>query len=632
MKQTRKKKPTSAKHFVAVDGEAIDGKYVLLGTSHPSYCLEDKQGIKTDDALDFLWRLGSNRHLRKKRTSFVGFYFSYDVEMICRDLPDKIKRRLFHPRMILTKQGTFKKDRIFYKDYELTYIKRKYFSIRRKGTPQNGITIFDVCGFFVGQGSFIKVLQQMLIDVPDEIISGKAERGAFTWENYQNIKRYNQIECEKLCELMHRILEMTEKQGLTPRRWYGSSAIANLALRKWKINEYMRRTVEENMSGYFWDGITRAYFGGRIEAFKLGSFKNVHTYDVNSAYPSAIMELPKTRHNRFIYTRSYKKGFAIWHVRYDFNRTRSNTKRIGVLPFRTKEGSIKFPLVGEGWYWNPEIEMALKVAPQCVDVIEGYYLESTHEKTPFKEIIPQLYKARVAYKKKNDLTQWIIKILLNALYGKFAQKVGRADFKNFIWSGWITSHTRAKLREAIIGKEQHIIAFATDGIYSLAKLPSLQGKLSEKIGEWDYTPYKRATVLMSGVYLLEGEKIKTGQRGFSELSQWHDILEQLNTKRKVKINIKVFVGFNMAFNFPLEYGEHYLKFVEKVKELNPANLTKRKYFTRTIKDWTTDYCESEPIKKLSGMSEPIKTAIDFVEDTDLIFGDDESAMIWSIKE
>jgi len=623
----RQKKEKLPKSFVAIDGESINNSYVLLGTSHPSYCLENKSGITSDEALEFLWSLGNNRHLRKNRSVFVGFYFSYDVEMICRNLPTNIKRRLFKPRSILdTKTGTFKKDRVFYKDWELTYIKRKYFSIRRKGKQQNGITIFDVCGFFIGQGSFIKVLQKMKIDVPIEIIAGKAGRSNFSWNNYQDIKKYNEIECQLLVQLMNRIYEMTELQGITPRRWYGSSALANFFLRKHNISDFMRRTVEEKSSGYFWEAITSGYFGGRIEAFKLGSFSNVHSYDINSAYPSAIMELPTTRENRFIYTRRFRKGFAIWHVKFHFRN-----QHIGILPFRMQDGSIKFPLQGEGWYWNPEIEIAKKLCPEGVQVIEGYYLQDTSRPTPFKTLIPELYRARQEYKKEDDLTQWIIKILLNALYGKFAQKVGRADFKNFVWAGWITSHTRAKLRAAIIGKENHIIAFATDGIYSLQNLPQL--KQSSALGKWDYSEYEKATVLMSGVYLLEGKQgIKTGSRGFSDLCAWSEILNQLNQRKKAEILITLFVGFNMAYNFQLEYGDSYLKFVERTKELNPRNLTKRKYLISQIKDWKTDYCESEPIKKLAGISKPINTGIDFVTDDDLIFSDESDEILWMLRE
>lgn len=625
-----------SKNFIALDGEAIDGKYVLLGTSHPSYCLENKQGITTDEALDFLFRLGHNRHIRKARTSFVGYFFSYDVEMICRDLPDNIKRRLFNPRNILIstgeKKGTLKKDRVFYKDYELTYIKRKYFSVKRRDKTY-GITVYDASGFFTGfpSRSFIAVLKQLNIEVPREIEQGKKERSYFAWNNYQDIKEYNRIECQKLVELMHKIYDMADSQNLVPRRWYGSSAIGNLALRKWKISDFMRRTVQENMSGYFWDAITRAYFGGRIEAFKLGTFQNIFAYDICSAYPHAITLLPSTRENHFVYTQKFRKGFGIWRVRFRFPKSIN----IGLFPFRMSDGSIKFPLSGEGYYWNPEVELALKHWPKCIDIIDGYYIQDSKKPTPFKTLFPRLYEARKKYKQAGNLNHYIIKIVLNSIYGKFAQKVGRADFKNFTWAGWITSYTRARLREVIIGNEKSIIAFSTDGIYSLKPLKI---KLSQNLGGWEKSEFNRGTILMSGVYLLEGEgKPKTGERGYKELSDWNGILQQLNDNRRKKekgasVVVKLFVGWNMADNFPEEYGPHYLKFVEKEKLLNPYGLTKRKYHATDIQDWTNDYCESEPIGQLSGVSNPIKTIQDYLDDDDLIFTENGDEMLWIVKE
>lgn len=631
-------KPSSI-NFIGLDGESIDDKYVLLGTSHPSYCLENKSGITTLEAFDFLFRLGHNRHLRKQSTIFVGYFFSYDVEMICRDLPKNIKRRLFNPRTILIKRGKdkgkFKKDRVIWKDYELTYIKRKYFSVRKRGEKGNfyGITVYDVSGFFTGfpSRSFVSVLSQMRIEVPQEVIEGKRERGAFDWQRYPAIKEYNRIECEKLVELMHKIHAMTEAVGLTPRRWYGSSAVANNALRQWNIRDYMRRTVQENLSPYFWDAITRAYFGGRIEAFKLGSFKNVYSYDICSAYPHAISLLPSTRDNHFIYRQRFVKGFGIWHVRFKFPAK----IRVGVFPFRLTDGSIKFPLSGAGWYWNPEVETALKHWPDCVDVVEGYTIEDPKKETPFWTLFPALYERRKKYKKEGNLNYQIIKIVLNSSYGKFAQKVGRADFKNFTWAGWITSYTRARLREAIIGKEKDIVAFSTDGIYSLSPLKL---KLSDKLGGWEAAEYHRGTILMSGVYLLEGEgKPKTGERGYKALSDWDGILQQLNDNRRKKekgatVIVRLFVGFNMADNFPEEYGGHYLKFVEKEKTLNPYALSKRKYNTKDIEDWTGDSCDSEPIGHLTGISNPIKTAQEFLDEDDIIFTESEDEILWILKE
>lgn len=586
-------------NFVALDGEAIKGKYVLLGTSIPGKFLENQNGIKTNRALDWLWSLGNNRHLRKNHTIFVAFFFSYDVEMILRDLPKRKKIILF------------KTNEVIHRDYKIKYIRRKFFSIRRNGQTSNGITIYDSCGFFIGQGGFIKVLQAFYIKVPNEIIKGKIARSGFTWQQYPKIKRYNFSECEKLVELMNKVYELCATIDLIPRRWYGSSALAATALRKWKIDKVSFRTSEDNTPAHFYDAITRAYFGGRIEAFKLGSFLQIFSYDINSAYPFEISRLPITKGNYWFHSDKYiPENVGVWHIKFCFPKSES----IGFFPYRMKDGSIKFPLQGEGWYWNPEIDVALKWFPECVEVIEGYFLLE-NEPTLMSQTIPELYRQRLNYSNQGKLSEkWIIKILLNAMYGKFAQKVGRADFKNFCYAGLITSGTRAKLREAVIGNEKHIITFATDGIYSQKKLNLNH---SNQLGGWSFTKYKRGSVIQSGIHLMEetSGKIRTKQRGYANPIAWNDILQQLNKSGKLKIEIQIFVGFMLAWNFPNEFGKDYLKFVTRIKEVNPCNRNgKRLYNLSKIKDWRKDSCDSKPIARLDGISYPIKTVVQISEE------------------
>ncbi|HEV7738614.1 MAG TPA: DNA polymerase [Chlamydiales bacterium] len=610
----RKHKP----YFVALDGEAINGKYVLLGTSLPDRTLENREGIRTDEALEFLVRLGSNRHLRAKSAVFVGFFFAYDIEMLFRDLSDRQKNELFHSQQVE------------YKGYIIKAIKKKFLSIRKKsdktylnrktGKEQkgntNGITIYDCAGFFPGM-SFIKVCKQILGYNSDELTEGKASRSTFSWEEYNSVKSYNALECQLLVKVMNKVYEMLDREGLNINRYYGSSAVANYALRKWKIGEEMRRTVEEKMTPHIWEALTCAYFGGRIEALKLGTFKNVFAYDINSAYPAEIARLWS---NKGIWTYAsdfVNEPFSVWHIEFKFPKSTA----FGCFPFREKTGAIKYPLQGRGWYWFPEIEYAMKRYPGSVKFIEGYY-HLENKLTTLASVIPNLYKKRQQYKAKGDISEYILKITLNALYGKFAQKVGSSDYRNFVWAGYITSATRAKLLRATNGHEKSIIAFATDGIYSKVKLNDLP--LSKELGEWSFEKYKKAHIIMSGVYLLttEDKERKTGERGFKYLI-WDKVLADLTAKGKSQIKSQIFVGFNLAFNFPNQYRGKYLTFIPETKTINPGNLDKRKYKVSQIKDWTKDSCNSEPILFCRDSdSAPISTVVDSIPDADLIYQDE----------
>src|SRR3972149_1043957 len=123
---------STIRNFVGLDGESIDDKYVLLGTSLSNKCLENRQGIRSIEALDWLYHLGRMNDRKNRHQTFVGFHFSYDVEMLMRDLPTRTKLLLFHAQ------------KTEYKGYYLHYCKRKFLRIRYHKCK--GITIYDTCG------------------------------------------------------------------------------------------------------------------------------------------------------------------------------------------------------------------------------------------------------------------------------------------------------------------------------------------------------------------------------------------------------------------------------------------------------------------------------------------------------
>ncbi|MFH7820757.1 hypothetical protein, partial [Neobacillus thermocopriae] len=68
-----------------------------------------------------------------------------------------------------------------------------------------------------------------------------------------------------------------------------------------------------------------AYFGGRIEQLKLGTFPKVFAYDINSAYPTGITKLPQCVHswqkvkwNPEKFKEPYYY-FSVWKVTYDYD-------------------------------------------------------------------------------------------------------------------------------------------------------------------------------------------------------------------------------------------------------------------------------------------------------------------------
>ena len=82
--------------------------------------------------------------------------------------------------------------------------------------------------------------------------------------------------------------------------------------------------------------------------------------------------------------------------------------------------------------------------------------------------IRQCFNYRASLPKKDARGQ-VIKLGINSIYGKFAQRIGRAGKPPKFASPWyaaaITAGTQRQLIEAALTKPDAIVAFATDGIY-----------------------------------------------------------------------------------------------------------------------------------------------------------------------
>jgi len=122
-----------------------------------------------------------------------------------------------------------------------------------------------------------------------------------------------------------------------------------------------------------------------------------------------------------------------------------------------------------------------------------------------------VYDERARAKARGDGAEHALKLGLNSLYGKLAQRVGARVVDNVIipppffdlaGAGWITSTVRAQLYRAAMQSPDAIIMLATDGIYSRAPL-DLPDTGEKKLGEWTAEVHTGATIVQSGVYILD---------------------------------------------------------------------------------------------------------------------------------
>lgn len=532
--------------FIAWDGEGItppDEKvqnFVLFGNSAGFSVSAYK--LATQECLDLI--LATERMF--PRAIHVGFAFGYDTEMMLCDLSIKHLQ-------ILRAKGYVK-----WRGYRIEYRRGKWLQIG--GRDENGekvsARIWDVFSFF--GTSFLKTIEEYLGTDNETLTfvkSGKDARRSFTYADLDNfIKPYWQAELRLTVDLMNALRDRLYAAGLKIRQWHGPGAIASYALRNNGIAQHMDKEIPESVNR----AAQYAYAGGRFELFKLGRANTpVYSYDIRSAYPAAIATLPSLADGEWKHVTNPTAvvSFGVYRIRFSHSQLMTDKP----MPFfyRDERCAVHFPNGVEGWYWSPEAAIATHLHGDA-KIIEGWEFTDNGER-PFSWIT-DVYNRRAQWKREGNPAQIALKLLMNSMYGKMAQRVGweakgrPPTWHQLEWAGYITSSTRAKLFHAMMLAYQRnsLLGVETDGIFSTAPLPL---NIGPDLGQWELTEYEDMIYLQSGFYwkLIDG-KWQGKYRGFDKGSVTpEDALSALQTWKPWTKEQGIIVGQTTRFQTMGQY-------------------------------------------------------------------------------
>lgn len=510
-------------HFIVWDGEGYDVKgrheYIYLcaydGQEHKE--MLRPQGIRTQEAFTFLvetariYRYGIH----------VVYGASYDSNMLLRDVDVETLRKLHTD------------GHAEWRHWSIRYAARKYLYIQDTGTGK-GIMLWDSIGFF--QMSFMDALQTWLGVLDKDIKRGKAKRSTFKEKNLDFIIKYCKRELVLFEQLMQQLWESLNSAGIKLNRWDGAGAVAAGYLSKFQIKSFSGdREWQISRSEYT---IARhGYSGGRIELFRPGDHQRpIYVYDINSAYPTAIADLPQFSGIERC-SRSDCRDIvrnAIYHIHYRHTSWGGIGRcQIGPFAHRNKLGSIMYPPEVENWVWGPEMQVAMSdpVIAASTEILEHYHIVTDGSK-PFWWV-PEIYRERRRRKDAipYDPSEKAMKLGLNSLYGKLAQQKGwHAEepsviptWHNLYWAGLVTSATRAEILRAILQRPNAIIACETDSVFSTEPLDL---SLGDGLGEWGLKTYTSLTYVQSGMYFAtDGDGV--------ELARYRGLDKGTLTREKV---------------------------------------------------------------------------------------------------
>jgi len=515
-----------AGQLVVYDGEGIDDgdthRYTFLmalgpqGQTHTLY--HNGERLRSADILSFLLSVRK----RYPNVLHAGFALGYDTIHWLYDLP-----RANLAEVIADGQAG-----AWWDGYYMRYVPRHVFHLKSGDT---GSTIWDVFGFF--QSSLLTALSAWQIggaDLLSTIERGKAARGSFVGYDIHELEKYTTAEllCTQL--LITRLCQAIQSIGLTLNRYDGAGAIAAQMYKASSLDRawFEQRRPAMGTTSDDWrlnDALSRAYFGGRIEATQIGTYHDtVYNYDIVSAYPAIIADLPDLARGHWNSSKALPEemirreeletapAFALCLVRWDFPEATDEL----FYPFPYRLGtSIYYPPQGYAWIWRPLIDVALAGGHLWGEYGQHWHIEEMlswhgdYETRPFDWVESYFNKRRqLSIDKPNGWQgeRLVIKLGLNSLYGKLCQRATEADtngrpkvppYYNLAYAGFVTASTQARLLALATNDPRAVIAFATDGLYTTEPLD--WDKLFDgSLGSWEAQRYQGIVIAYSGLYYL----------------------------------------------------------------------------------------------------------------------------------
>ena len=516
----------NSRPFVGCDGEgskdaAGRSRYVLFRMGDRELC-RDGARLTTPELLSFILDHPSPDDI------LVGFFFEYDISNILFDVSSaRDPKRPADPspieKILQVDLKAAANDPNPYQFGGWTHLKFDgYPPIGVKYLPRNQIEvcrlawlprkikglvrwgwrsvagsirrIYDVQGFF--QCSFLKALELWGVGVEHHagIAAMKDARSSFAGVT-QEVRDYCAIECQLLAEMMEAFRLQCLATGMVPKTWNGAGKIASALLKAHGAMTY-KRLLEITPPAVL-DLAHAAYYGGRFETPWIGRIPETWGHDIGSAYPAGMTELPCLEHGRWIETppEMFDKLDGLFVARVAYSHP--PTQFLCGLPHRSKKGRLSWPREGNGVYWSPEIRSAQRLGAS-VTFKGGWRFEPgcDCQASPF---IRTLYELRRQIGK--SVRGIPIKLGLNSMYGKKAQRIGKPTFASAIDAGLITAITRAKINDAIgaAGDPRRVAMIATDGVYTVGG-PIAGLDLGKGLGQWEVERFPSLFIVRPGLY------------------------------------------------------------------------------------------------------------------------------------
>jgi hypothetical protein len=467
-------------------------------------------------------------------------------------------------------------------------------------TIGSGIKIYEAFGYF--QTAFADVVTKMVergaaTEYEQKLIKEmKASRGQFANETIDKIREYCFAECRLLAQEMTGLRKMIFELDLRPTSWHGPGAVVIDLYKRMDIKSHFGDDITANggEDGSRQEWARHAFAGARIEMIKQGYAKSVlqnkkgdvdfetynilldrwrkgksayddpikflGVYDISSAYPSALVQLPSLSSVTGYWTELKSEDFvgksladlrrlieshsivSMYEVKFDFpiiakRHAKQPAVKTPMFPlfYRTKTGGILFPNKGVGRYNREDVLATISYIekfypkwpkraehegqPILFNIEHAHIWVETEHVRPY-EFLLEYYERRKKIKKEPvyNIMEMVLKLIINTAYGKTAQSRGRKGIVpptyNPFYAAAITANCRRRVLEAALIDPSSVVQFCTDGLVTTRPLHGDHlGSLSLDrvrdttvdddvfLGDWEFGVADGGIFTGSGIYV-----------------------------------------------------------------------------------------------------------------------------------
>ena len=360
-----------------------------------------------------------------------------------------------------------------YGDYNIEYIPAKKIAIRK---GHHSAVFFDIAQYY--HQSLESAYDSNLGQLPDWYKNAKKQRSHYTRKFYTKYPRKIRTYCIQDCIYTKQLAEHWIENfhnafGFYPQRFISSGYLAEKVLINNDVYVPLFKEIPYTVNDIAW----KSYYGGRFEILKRGFIGNAHLYDINSAYPYAFANIPD------IIKGTWKKlkklhddallGF--FKIQCDI----PDCEYIPPFPFK-KNNKLIFPS-GKFITYCTLAELRACNNPKYYKILDSYQYFDDNPVYPYKEFVESVYDKRMKFKMTDNPLQLPLKVILNSIYGKTAQRVGNRIGNLFspVIASTITGVSRSMLYDFVSRHDldRYVVSFATDSIITTKKLDVNSTKL-----------------------------------------------------------------------------------------------------------------------------------------------------------